>query len=149
MAEYYALSVANFGNLGAVLRIRIRIFFGPPGSGSLFINQRYWSGSDPGSFYHQAKIVKETLIPTVLWLLVDFLSVENNVNVPSKSNKQKNIFLISFLFASWRSMTKIAGSLSESGSISQRHGSADPDPDPHQNVMVPQQCLGEEKRFIC
>jgi hypothetical protein len=28
-------------------------------------------------------------------------------------------------------MTKIAGS--ESGSISQRHGSADPDPDPHQD----------------
>jgi hypothetical protein len=35
-------------------------------------------------------------------------------------------------------MTKIAGS--ESGSISQRHGSADPDPDPHQNVMDPQHC---------
>ncbi len=34
--------------------------------------------------------------------------------------------------ASWRSMTKIAWS----GSISQRHGSADPDP--HQNVMDPQ-----------
>jgi hypothetical protein len=35
-------------------------------------------------------------------------------------------------------MTKIAGS----GSISQRHGSADPDPvpDPHQNVMDPQHC---------
>ncbi len=33
---------------------------------------------------------------------------------------------------SWRSMTKIAGS----GSISKRHGSADPDP--HQNVMDPQ-----------
>jgi hypothetical protein len=30
---------------------------------------------------------------------------------------------------------KIEGS--ESGSISQRHGSADPDPDPHQNVMDP------------
>jgi hypothetical protein len=30
------------------------------------------------------------------------------------------------------------GSGSESGSISQRHGSADPDPDPHQNVMDPQ-----------
>ncbi len=27
---------------------------------------------------------------------------------------------------------------SGSGSISQRHGSADPDPDPHQNVMDPQ-----------
>jgi hypothetical protein len=31
-------------------------------------------------------------------------------------------------------MTKIV----ESGSISKRHGSADPDPDPHQNVMDPQ-----------
>ncbi len=44
--------------------------------------------------------------------------------------------------ASWRSMTKIAGS----GSISQRQGSADLDPDPHQNVMDPQQWL--LKKFI-
>jgi hypothetical protein len=29
---------------------------------------------------------------------------------------------------------------SASGSISQRHGSADPDPDPHQNVMDPEHC---------
>jgi hypothetical protein len=35
-------------------------------------------------------------------------------------------------------MTKIAGSGSESGSISQRHGSADPDPDPRHNVMDPE-----------
>jgi hypothetical protein len=28
-----------------------------------------------------------------------------------------------------------------SGSISQRHGSADPDPDPHQNVTDPEHCL--------
>jgi hypothetical protein len=34
---------------------------------------------------------------------------------------------------------KIAGSGSESGYISQMHGSADSDPDPHQNVMDPQQ----------
>ncbi len=27
---------------------------------------------------------------------------------------------------------------SESGSIGQRHGAVDPDPDPHQNVMDPQ-----------
>jgi hypothetical protein len=42
-----------------------------------------------------------------------------------------------FLLASSRSMLKIAGS--RSGSISQRHGSADPDldSDPHQNVMDP------------
>jgi hypothetical protein len=52
--------------------------------------------------------------------LFDFLSLKNDVNVPSKSN------------------TKKAGS--GSGSISQRHGSADPYPDPHQNVMDPQHC---------
>ncbi len=48
---------------------------------------------------------------------------------------------ISFLLASWRSMTKIAGSGSESGSGStrQRHGSADPDPP--QNFMDPEHCF--------
>jgi hypothetical protein len=51
------------------------------------------SGSVSGSFYHHAKIVRKTLIPTVLWLLWDFLSVKNNINVPSKSNKQQNFFL--------------------------------------------------------
>ncbi len=47
----------------AVLRIRIRIYrihmFWPPGSGS-------------GSFYHHAKIVTKTLIPTILWLFLTF-----------------------------------------------------------------------------
>jgi hypothetical protein len=44
-----------------------------------------------GSFYYQAKIVRKTLIPTVL----SFLSMKNVENVPSKSNKQKkNIFLL-------------------------------------------------------
>jgi hypothetical protein len=38
--------------------------FGPSGSGFGSISQRYRSGS--GSFYHQAKIVRKTLIPTVL-----------------------------------------------------------------------------------
>ncbi len=44
------------------------------------------------------------------------------------------------MLASWMSMTKIAGSGSESGSISLKHGSADPDPDPYKNVMDPQHC---------
>jgi hypothetical protein len=39
------------------------------------ISQRYGSGS--GSFYNQAKIVRKTLIPTVLWLLYYFLSLTN------------------------------------------------------------------------
>ncbi len=70
--------------------------------------------------------------------LFDFLSLENYVNVPSNSNKQKKCFNKNcFLLASWRSMTKKAGS----GSISQRHGSPDPDPDPLQNVMDPEHCF--------
>ncbi len=40
-------------------------------------------------------------------------------------------------------MTEIAGS----GSISQRHRSADPDPDPPQNVMDPQHC-NEVKKLL-
>ncbi len=42
--------------------------FGPPGSGST--SQRYGSGS--GSFYHHAKILRITLIPTILWLFLTF-----------------------------------------------------------------------------
>jgi hypothetical protein len=38
--------------------------FKPPGSGSGSISQRY--GSRSGSFYHQAKIVRKTSIPTAL-----------------------------------------------------------------------------------
>ncbi len=49
---------------------------------------------------------------------------------------RKTFWKISFLLASWSSLTKVGGSGSASGSISQRHGS--PDPDPHQNVMDPQ-----------
>jgi hypothetical protein len=40
--------------------------FGPPGSGST--SQMYGSGS----FYHHAKLVRKTLIPTVLWLFLTF-----------------------------------------------------------------------------
>ncbi len=55
-------------------------------------------------------------------------------------------------------MTKIAGSGSRSGSesgfrsrsVSQRHGSADPDldPDPHQNVMDPLRWLKVDSVFF-
>jgi hypothetical protein len=104
--------------------------FGPPGSRSGSIRQRYGSGS----FYYQAKIVrKKTLIHTVLWLVLNFLSLKNDVNVPSKSDSRKTsrktFLTVSFMLASWRSVTKIAGS----GFISQRHGS--PDPNPHQYGM--------------
>jgi hypothetical protein len=48
---------------------------GPLGYGS--VRQRYGSGS--ASLYHLGKIVRKTLIPTVLWLLSDFLSYKNDI----------------------------------------------------------------------
>ncbi len=66
---------------------------------SISVSQRYESGTGSGSFHHQEKIVRmerKTLIPTVLWLLYDFLSLKNYVNVPSKSNKHKTLCLIIF-----------------------------------------------------
>jgi hypothetical protein len=71
--------------------------FGPPGYRSGSISQRHGSGS--GSFYHQTKIVRKTLIPTVLLLLFDFLSLKNDVNVPylNKVISGKTFFKISIL----------------------------------------------------
>jgi hypothetical protein len=46
--------------------------FGPPGSASGSVSHKYGSGSGSGSFHHQAKIVRKTLVSTVLWLLYDF-----------------------------------------------------------------------------
>ncbi len=73
-----------------VLRIR-----GSPGcgSGSGSISQRYGSGS----FYNQVKIVRKTLFSTFFCLLFYFLSLKNDVNVPSKTNKQK-IFFLNYFF---------------------------------------------------
>jgi hypothetical protein len=41
-------------------------------------------GQRSGSFYREAKIVRNLLIPTVLCLLYDFLSLKNDVKVISK-----------------------------------------------------------------
>ncbi len=37
-------------------------------------------------------------VPTVLWLFFDFLSLKNNVNVPSKSKNQAEFFKIIYFF---------------------------------------------------
>jgi hypothetical protein len=51
--------------------------FGPPGSGSL---------------YHQAKILRKNLDSYCFVTSFGLFSFENDVNVPSKSNKQKRFF---------------------------------------------------------
>jgi hypothetical protein len=71
--------------------------------------------------------------------------LKNDVNVPSKSNKQ---FFVGILKDNENEM-KIAGSGSASGSLTKRHGSADPDPDPHKNVTDPQRWPGRKTTFIC
>ncbi len=96
--------------------------FGPPGPRSVSKRYRYRSGA----FYHQARIVRKPWIPTVLRLLYYFIFLKNDVNVASKSNKQKNVWEKKNSLPSWRSLPKIAGS--GSGSVSQRYGSDDPDP---------------------
>ncbi len=51
------------------------------GSGSGFVGSLcFWAARI--RIYHQAKIVRKTLIPTVLCFLYDFLSLNNDVNVP-------------------------------------------------------------------
>jgi hypothetical protein len=55
----------------------------------LLDSQPWCCGSE--SFDYQAKIVRKTLIPSVLRLLYDFLSSKNDVKVRSKSNKQKKL----------------------------------------------------------
>ncbi len=60
--------------------------FGPPGS----ISTRFGSGS--GSFCHQAKIVRKTLVPKCFVTSICLFIFENVVYVASKSNKQKKKF---------------------------------------------------------
>jgi hypothetical protein len=47
---------------------------------------------DPDPSIVMQKKGRKTLIPIVLSLLYDFLSLKNDVNVPSKFIKQKNYF---------------------------------------------------------
>ncbi len=61
----------------AVLRVRSRSGSVCSEAGS--ISTRYGSGSGSWSFYNQAKIVRKPLIPSVLWLHYDFLSLKNDV----------------------------------------------------------------------
>ncbi len=147
VSELHFVKRDKGASLTAVLRIRIRthrihvfLYLRDPDPDPLV------RGMDPDPYTIKQKIK----ISTVLWLLFDFLplKIQHIILVINflysflrkylqKVICRKTFFLISFLWASWRSMMKIEGS----GSISQRHGS--PDPDPHQNVMNPQHCLTE------
>ncbi len=59
--------------------------------------------------------------------LVRDMDLNLDINVPSKNNKPKNLFV---------DVTN-----ENSRSISQKYGSADPDQNPYQNFMDPQHCF--------
>jgi hypothetical protein len=65
------------------------MFLDPDVFGSGSNSQRYGSGS--GSFYHQAKIVRNTFLPTVMGLLFDLLYLKNVANVPVKKISRKTV----------------------------------------------------------
>ncbi len=108
----------------AVLRIRIRIrirismFLGllDPDPDPL---SEAWIRILLSSSKNNNKNLDSYCFVTSFWLFI----FTNDVNVPAKSEKQKNLFIkIIFLLASWRSMTKIGGS--GSGPTPKCHGSA-------------------------
>jgi hypothetical protein len=72
--------------------------FGPHGSRIRIHESQVWIRIR--ILLSSSKIVRKTLIPTVFLLLFDFLSLKNDVIVPSKSNKQK-IFFSKLIFC-WR-----------------------------------------------
>ncbi len=65
-------------------------------------------------FPSTSKKWRKFLISNVMWLLYDFLSLKNDVNVPSKKNKHKNLAKKKKKFGIGKSLTKRAGS----GSVS-------------------------------
>jgi hypothetical protein len=107
----------------SVLRIRIcsirSYVFRPPGSASGSVSYKYGSVSGSGSFHHQAKIVRNTLISTCF-----------------------ETFFMTFYLKEWCKCTSVLDSDphpdlyvfgppgSASGSVSQSYGFDDPDPHP-------------------
>jgi hypothetical protein len=89
--------------------------------------------------YNQAKIVRKILIPIVCVTFYVFLSLKNDVTVPSKSNKPKNFcgFFLKVTDENCRIRSRI-----RNGTVSQRYGSLDPDP--YQYVTDPQHWFWEK-----
>ncbi len=73
---------------------------GASGSGSFIILLESGFGSRPESrsFHQQAKQVRKTLISTILWLIFDLLSIKTDVKGPSKSDKQKKLWIKTYVW---------------------------------------------------
>ncbi len=101
--------------------------FGPSGSVIIYMDPDVECGSGSGSFHQQAKKSKKNLDFYYFLLLLEFLPSYTDVNVPSKSNKQKNLrkknlFFVGFLTAT-DEKSRIWVQIFGSGSIPKCHGS--------------------------
>ncbi len=120
-SKFFLLFLFNDRRIRNQIRIRIRIHqihnFGPHGSGSS--SQLYGS------------VIRKTLIPTVLWLLYNFLSLKiMQVYLQEVGNKYKFFFFNSFFV----SILKV---IDENSRIRIRIHT--------ENVMDPQNCINDRK----
>jgi hypothetical protein len=109
-------------------------------------------GTDPDSSIIKLNS-KKNLNPTVLWLLYDFLSLKNYVDVASKSNKQKilgkNFFFRCHLEGDCWKYQDPESHLDLRPDPFVR-GTDDPHPDPYQNVTDSQHCgANKVSRQLC
>jgi len=124
---------------------RIRMFFGPPGSGS--ISQRCGSGFGTGSFPFLINVLsgmKKCLQNDIL--IQNFIKKFNLLDwrwygcgQVIKKNMEKK-FCLHPLKSIKKGVGSVSGSRAGSLSISQRYESGDLDRDPHHNVTDPQHC---------
>ncbi len=77
--------------LTPVFRIRIHVFFGLPDPDPLVRGLDPDPALDPSIIMQKYVLHKKNLESYYFATLCDFLSLKNNVNVPSKSNKQKKL----------------------------------------------------------
>ncbi len=100
-------------------------------------NYLHGSGFGSGSFHHQAKIVRRILILLFYDFKSDFLSLKNNGNLLSKSNRQIKKYFCWHLEGHWRKEHELDPDPLVRGT----------DPDPYPNVMDPEHW--SEHWFIC
>ncbi len=91
---------------------------------------------DPDPSINQQKYGENPAIWMFLWLLIGFLSLRNDVNVPTGSKKHKNlekngIFVVILKSTDEKRRNRIRNPV---------YGAKDPDPDPSQNVTDPEHC---------
>ncbi len=97
-------------------------------------SKRYGSGFDSGPFYHQAKIVRKTLIPTALWFLYKIFIFENWCKCSFKKLRGKKSLKKKICHCPILKVTNKNSRIR----IRIRDGSVDPDPHPYQNITDPQ-----------